>query len=389
MKYLSPYKIFESDDRRDEVKNRISGRRDQAKAAIPEFIIKMSEVINTNYEIYDIDEDLIMSTFQSYLTADKGKKKIEYRDICGDLSDIDNTGRVVSLILNYGYSIGYFCGNLSSSDVDVQFNNFISDIFKCLHFERVSSNKLSYNGPVVLSSSITASSFGTKTQIDRMDDMIERYYHGDKEVGELSVLIGCIYQYGYGLGNDTSYMENMIDHDKILAILKQRGVIKESKTYTNVNKTQEFFSKKINWELINALKDISLDYLDEGDKLSYSVNVEVDPSEQTNSGIILMGQFQTRDDKVDWDNMGPYETEIVKRQLAVIPKDFEHWINLFDEHYNKAVKQWEKSNKFSYGIMLQYQADYGGRSSRNKKGQLEILKRMKSMFPDETIYIAV
>lgn len=55
MKHLNTYKLFESDS----VTIRVSGRRDQAKAAIPEFISKMSGVINTNYEIYDIDEDSI------------------------------------------------------------------------------------------------------------------------------------------------------------------------------------------------------------------------------------------------------------------------------------------------------------------------------------------
>jgi len=221
MRHLRTYKLFESDDRRNEIRNRITNRRDQARQSIPDFIKKMSNVINTNYEIYDIDEESIMNTLQSYLTADKGKKEIEYREICGDMSNIDNTGRVVAIILNYGYSIGYFSAG-STSNPDVQFSNLISDIFKSLHFEKVSNNAIPpYDGPVVLSSSITASSFDTKKQIDDIGDMIKRYYNGDSEIGELSVLIGCIYQYGYGLGNDTSYMVTMDEHEKLLTVLNK------------------------------------------------------------------------------------------------------------------------------------------------------------------------
>lgn len=221
MKHLNTYKLFESDS----VTTRVSGRRDQAKEAIPEFISKMSGVINTNYEIYDIDEDSIMNTLNSYLTADKGKIKIEYRDICGDISEVDNTGRVIAMILNFGYSIGYFSGKPSLHNVDIQFDEFIRDVFKALHFEKVSDNKLTYDGPNVLSSSITASSFNTHEQIKRIKDSIKRYYHGNKEIGELSVLVGCVYQYGYGLGNDTAYVVQMEEHEKILKFLKNRGEI--------------------------------------------------------------------------------------------------------------------------------------------------------------------
>lgn len=219
MKYLKPYKIFEGSY---EVRERVSNRRDRAKAAIPEFISKMSEVIETNYEIYDIDENLIMDRLKSYLTADKGKEKIEYKEIC-DTTDVNNTGRVISLILNFGYSIGYYQADTMSfpKDLDIYFTDWVRDIIKCLHYEKVSDNKLSYNGPIVLSSSVTASSFDTKRQIDNMDDMIERYYNGDSEIGEISVIIGCIYQYGYGLGNDTAYMVTMDNTDKLRDALKR------------------------------------------------------------------------------------------------------------------------------------------------------------------------
>ena len=202
MKYLKSF------NESDAVLKRISGRIEQAEKSIPEFITKMSEVINTNYEIYDIDEELIMYTFHKYLFGNKRKDKIEYKDLFSS-PNTDNTGRIVSMLLNFGYSIAYFKESDLGNEIDIDFSDFIGDMFKCLHFDRISDNKLTYDGPVVLSSSITASSFGTKEQIDRMDDMVERYYNDDKEVGEISVLIGCIYQYGYGLGNDVGYIENM------------------------------------------------------------------------------------------------------------------------------------------------------------------------------------
>lgn len=222
MKYIKTYKLFEG---RDEVTTRVSNRRDQAKNAIPEFISKMSEVINTNYEMYDFDENLIMDRLKSYLTAGKGKFKIDYKKICSD-KGFDNTGRVVALILNFGYSIGYYQADTLNSrhgDPDIYFADYINDIIKCVHFERVSNNKLTYNGPNVLSGSVTASSFNTKQQIDKMDDMIERYYDGDSDRGEISVLIGCIYQYGYGLGNDTAYVETIEKYAKLGDILKNGG----------------------------------------------------------------------------------------------------------------------------------------------------------------------
>jgi len=159
----------------------------------------------------------------------------------------------------------------------------------------------------------------------------------------------------------------------------------------NTNKTQMFFMDKINFDLIDTLKDISMDYLDEGGKLSYIIyltDIRGGATFREMAGkdyIILMGTYHTKDDKINWDDMGPVETEILKRQLEKMPKDYIHWTNLKDEHYNKVVAQWEKCKSLSYGIALHHQGEYGSMGKRDIKGQMDIVSRIKSMFPNENI----
>jgi hypothetical protein len=152
------------------------------------------------------------------------------------------------------------------------------------------------------------------------------------------------------------------------------------KIYENekANKTKAFFEDKINFDLINTIKDMSLEYLDNGDKLSYSVSIEY--------STIITGQFSTRDPKVNWDNMSDIEIEIIKKRFKLIPKDYMHWTNFYDDFYHKAVESWNEIGKLFYGIMLHHQEE-NEVSVRNKEGCQQIFSRIKLMFPDEKVYI--
>lgn len=265
MKYLKTYRLYESEDRTKSVIDRVSARRDTAKANVNEYVKRLSDLISINYEIYDIDENAIMECISRYSTGtsyDKKKANIPYVDVCGD-SGLDNTGRVSSIILSFGYSVGYFSASQMGMDIDIMFSDFVSDIFKTLHFEKVSNNKLPrYTGPDVISPSITATSFGTKKQIDDIDDMIERYYDGDEERGEISVMIGCLYQYGYGYGNDAGYIVNLKSITDMSRFLPKS----ESKDFIEPGDEVKFLpAYEIQREEIEAtIEDILVDINDEG-----------------------------------------------------------------------------------------------------------------------------
>ena len=228
MRYLKAFKVFESIDTDDlingfiESKNRVGEKVKSATGNLPVFIEKISELIETNYELYDIDDELLENIIDKHLIGKNYKDKqikIEFKEKFANPKT--NIEMVVALIVNFGYSVGRFAGG-NGNTPQVRFSEFIDEVVTGLHFDRNSRHGLSYDGPDILSSSILASSFNIKQQVKEIEDGVRRYYNNDKEFGELKILIGCIYQYGYGLGHDAEYYEIVNKNIKMLNSLRDR-----------------------------------------------------------------------------------------------------------------------------------------------------------------------
>ena len=164
-------------------------------------------------------------------------------------------------------------------------------------------------------------------------------------------------------------------------LLKFR-IIKESKN----NPTQDYFNDKINWDLINTLKDLSQDCLDEGGKLLYSA--EVANYERGQPHRLLMGSFFTREEDFDPSiEVGDFERELSIKYRDMIPKDNITFVNLYDEYLQKAIKSWEKHKEIIYGFCLYESGYYNQHRERDDESSKEVLKRIKSMFPNENIHL--
>lgn len=236
MKKLKKYdKFFESES----VNNRVSNNAEQARKNLPKFINDISELISVNYNMYDLNNEKIEEIIDKYLVNRKGKK-IEYINVFNDPKT--NIEVLSTYLANIGYSLGYYIGDIMNN-CDFDYSYFMEDLMKVITFERIDNQKLSYNGPEILSSSILACSFNIKQSIKNIDRDIEEYDE-DEEIDvkmlELRTILGKIYQYGYGLGNDEYYVNvNSIrskknieeyghdDIDKILLDLynKRKGLI--------------------------------------------------------------------------------------------------------------------------------------------------------------------
>ena len=118
--------------------------------------------------------------------------------------------------------------------------------------------------------------------------------------------------------------------------------MKHLKTYkifeSKENLTKDYFVDKVNHELIQNLKDISLDLLDDINDLElvYTVN--------TSYHKVLYGFYRTSDENLpdarDYTNaISELERELlVNRQ---VPKEYEHWMSYYDEHTENAIKEYK------------------------------------------------
>ncbi len=229
MKHLMRYNESSMDD--DSFINRLTKSFDDYTERVntinidlPIFIEKISELIDINYSIYDIDSDMINNILDKYLIgSDLYNKKQSIEMVDKYKTPKTNTEVVSSKILNFGYSIGAFASIMGNS-VDIDYSKFIDDIINGLHFSKESNNRIEYNGPDIISSCILATTPNIKIQIGDIKQRVKRYLNNDQEFGELKVIIGCIYQYGYALGNDTQYVNNL---EQNINMIKIRSLFKK------------------------------------------------------------------------------------------------------------------------------------------------------------------
>ena len=179
-----------------------------------EFVHKMSEMIAKNWEFYFMDYDGIEDIVQKHI-GEVPLKEYLSKDEATSMEE----GLLIQL-LNIGYSIGYVRANIISKvKVTFQFEDFFDNLDQCLKMDQIAYNKLSWDGPEIRSSSILATTFTIKDTIKDLKRTAERY-HNDSENSELLVILGKVYQYGYGIGYDIShqdFMKRMGDIEKGLA----------------------------------------------------------------------------------------------------------------------------------------------------------------------------
>lgn len=157
------------------------------------------------------------------------------------------------------------------------------------------------------------------------------------------------------------------------------------KLFESVNQTEEFFKDKINWELIDTLKDISQDCLDEGGKLMFSVDVD-NITDERRQHRLLMGIFFTREEDFDPSiESGPYETELAKKMRVMLPKDNLTFVNLYPQFLDKAIESWESTKSLTYGFNLYEPGYFNQHREIDRKSSLEVLDRIKNMYPNEKI----
>ena len=114
--------------------------------------------------------------------------------------------------------------------------------------------------------------------------------------------------------------------------------MKHLKTYkifeSKENLTKDYFVDKVNHELIQNLKDISLDLLDEIDDLQLVYNVTTKGFPGPNHKVIY-GFYRTSDEKIP-NHLSDFEREFVENRK--LPKEWEHWMSYYDEHREMAMK---------------------------------------------------
>ena len=122
------------------------------------------------------------------------------------------------------------------------------------------------------------------------------------------------------------------------------------------NKIEDFFKDKINWDLIESLKDISLIYLEEN---GHQINIEV-YSCHVNKGVISMtksGSIYT--ESFSCDN----KVSFFRNQDYVIPGSIDTY------------------NKYHRLLYRFYMSGFAG----DKDYTQTILSRIRKMYPNETI----
>jgi hypothetical protein len=167
--------------------------------------------------------------------------------------------------------------------------------------------------------------------------------------------------------------------------------MKHLKTYkifeSKENLTKDYFVDKVNHELIQNLKDISLDLLDDINNLElvYTVN--------TSYHKVLYGFYRTSDENFP-DNLSELELErelLLNRLYAennlAQTKEHEHWMSYYDEHTENAIKEY-KSDGLSYSFAFH--------KGKIRTESFEVLSeiehddtliRIRSMYPNESINI--
>lgn len=195
MKYLKRF----NESRTSDVLDSVLANANAAKNALPEFASAISKLINTNYEIDYVNEIELFDVIKKYI------KDIPYVDVFSN--DKSSTESLIKYIVNFGYSTSYY-SEVDGSRFEFDYDDFMEDVFNVAKFDRISNKKLYYNGPDILSSSVLASGLTIEETIKRIRKTIESHYEDDSDA-ELKIILGKVYDYGYGLGRDQGYYDKM------------------------------------------------------------------------------------------------------------------------------------------------------------------------------------
>ena len=146
--------------------------------------------------------------------------------------------------------------------------------------------------------------------------------------------------------------------------------MKYIKTYKQINEGLEVLTAKqvVNMELLGNLKDLSLDYLDKGMTLSYSVYIDFEfelPNSNQTGNILLYGLFSHEEDELVWE----------------VPEDepiaFTATVTKYNSH---APSLWYEF------AMHDADTDFSdGEPSINRDATNEIFRTIIEMYPDENI----
>lgn len=162
--------------------------------------------------------------------------------------------------------------------------------------------------------------------------------------------------------------------------------LKSYKLFESTNQTENFFRDKINWELIETIKDLSLEYLDDGSKLVFIAEIsKIDPKDNHR---LMIGTFFTKDEPFDPSvEMGEFETRMAKRMRDQLPKDSITFVDLYPNFLKLAIRSWERTNKIKYHFCIYEPGYFNQHREVDTEATKEILGRITGMYPDETISI--
>lgn len=145
--------------------------------------------------------------------------------------------------------------------------------------------------------------------------------------------------------------------------------------------SSDYFKTIVDMDIIQDLKDISLEYLDDGYIISYAVK-SIHP--ELVDYTLLMGQYQLVNDKIPSD-ISDIQRNYLIRQQEVLSK-WEHWTNYKPEYIEEAKKN---INKYGLTYLFRIYSIGPSGDSRdhviNKEAQLDILYRIRGMYPNEKI----
>lgn len=190
-----------------------------------EFVHKMNEMISKNWEFYFVDYDEL----SDYIEKNMG---LPYEDHFGEKKASNMLEGLIIKLLNVGYIVGKFNSDiLNSSKNKFNYENFFSELENYYSVDRIGNERLVWNGPDIKSSSILAGSFNIKDDIRDIRAKANKYHRGKKD-GEILIILGKIFQYGYGIGHDLGYqsfMNKTQELHKKLAMLKDPNLSEEEK----------------------------------------------------------------------------------------------------------------------------------------------------------------
>lgn len=132
-----------------------------------------------------------------------------------------------------------------------------------------------------------------------------------------------------------------------------------------INKIEIFIKDKINFDIINKLKELSLPFLNKGYELSYCVKVN-------NKYDVCLGSYKVIDVIIP-KNIGEYEKSIILKRNELIPKDWIHYTNYYDEFYNEIVKNFKNHIEYSFFVK---KLKNNKRSSSIEKSILKEIKKI-------------